>query len=376
MEFLTVIVLALAFSNSLGPTTTGLHDRANHPFNYVVVITMENQGLGDIINNPSAPFLNQLASSYALATNYTAVNHPSLPNYLSLVSGQDFASWSKADCSPSPGCSAGNASNLVDSLENRGLSWKAYMEDYPPNCGSHCSPGNCFLGDIGTGQYAARHDPFVYFDDIVNSTARCSRIVPANSGDNGGPDNLFLSDLASPSTASNFIWLTPNLCNDMHSSATCTNGCTSDGDATCLKDGDSYLSSVIPQILSSNLFTHQKAALFVTFDEGNGYCPINGSSLDCVYTVWAGAVVKTNFQSTNQYNHYSFLKTLETGWNLPPLTSNDRNATPMMEFFAPHAQAHHGQGEHERLDDHGKPNVEDHQRHDSRGVCNCQHFSD
>src|SRR5207244_4684235 len=75
-------------------------------------------------------------------------------------------------------------------------------------------------------------------------------------------------------------------------------------------------------------------------------------------------------------NHYSFLKTLETGWNLPPLTSNDRNATPMMEFFAPHAQAHHGQGEHERLDDHGKPNVEDHQRHDSRGVCNCQHFSD
>ena len=376
MEFLTVIVLALAFSNSLGPTTTGLHHQANHPFNYVVVITMENQGLGDIINNPSAPFLNQLASSYALATNYTAVNHPSLPNYLSLVSGQDFASWSKADCSPSPGCSAGNASNLVDSLENRGLSWKAYMEDYPSNCGSHCSPGNCFLGDTGTGQYAARHDPFVYFDDIVNSTARCSRIVPANSGGNGGPDNLFLSDLASPSTASNFIWLTPNLCNDMHSSATCTNGCISDGNATCLKDGDSYLSSVIPQILSSNLFTHQKAALFVTFDEGNGYCPINGSSLDCVYTVWAGAVVKTNFQSTNQYNHYSFLKTLETGWNLPPLTSNDRNATPMMEFFAPHAQAHHGQGEHERLDDHGKPNVEDHQRHDSRGVCNCQHFSD
>jgi hypothetical protein len=140
----------------------------------------------------------------------------------------------------------------------------------------------------------------------------------------------------------------------MHSSATCTNGCTSDGNATCLKDGDSYLSSVIPQILSSNLFTHQKAALFVTFDEGNGYCPINGSSLDCVYTVWAGPVVKTNFQSTNQYNHYSFLKTLETGWNLPPLTSNDRNATPMMEFFAPNA--HDGQGDHEGADgEHSKP---------------------
>src|SRR5207237_3606757 len=142
------------------------------------------------------PSLYQLVAPYALATNYTAVNHPSLPNYLSLVSGQDFASWSKADCSPSPGCSAGNASNLVDSLENRGLSWKAYMEDYPSSCGSQCSPGNCFLGDTGTGQYAARHDPFVYFDDIVNSTARCSRIGTANSGYNDGQEYRMLYDVA------------------------------------------------------------------------------------------------------------------------------------------------------------------------------------
>jgi hypothetical protein len=364
MEFLTVLVLALAFSNSIGSTTTGMQANANHPFNYVVVIVMENQGLGDIINNPSAPFMNQLASSYSLATNYTAVNHPSLPNYLSMISGQDFASWSKTDHNPAPGYSAGNATNIIDSLESRGLSWKAYMEDYPSSCGSNCSPGNCFLGDTGTGQYAARHDPFVYFDDIVNSTARCSGIVPANSGGNGGPDDLFLSDLASPSTASNFMWLTPNLCNDMHSTSTCTNGCTSDGNPVCVADGDRYLSSVVPQILSSNLFTHQKAALFVTFDEGNGYCPLNGSSRDCVYSVWAGSAVKTNFQSTNQYTHFSFLKTLETMWKLPPLTNNDRNAMPMTEFFAPHA--HHGQGEHEASDDeHKRANAEDHRQHDS-----------
>src|SRR6266568_4230255 len=186
MELLTVLVLALAFSNSLGPTTAGLHDQANHPFNYVVVVVMENQGFGDIINNPSALFMNQLASSYALATNYTAVNHPSLPNYLSLISGQDFASWSTTDCSPGPGYSAGNATNIVDSLEASGLSWKAYMEDYPSTCTDNCSPGNCYLGDGGiSGRYVPRHDPFVYFDDIVNSSARCSRIVPANSSGNG-----------------------------------------------------------------------------------------------------------------------------------------------------------------------------------------------
>src|SRR5467141_2498399 len=312
MEFLTVIVLVLAFSNSLGPTTTG-ETHVNHPFNYVVVIVMENQGLGDIINNPSAPFMNQLAASYSLATNYTAINHPSLPNYLSLISGQDFASWSKADCNPAPGCSAGNASNIVDSLENRGLSWKAYMEDYPSSCGSQCSPGNCFVGDIGTGQYAARHDPFVYFDDIVNSSARCSRIVPANSSGNGAPDDLFLADLQSPSNSSNFMWLTPNLCNDMHDCSVST--------------GDTYLSQLVPMILGSNLFARQKAALFIVFDEGNGD---HQYPSDQVYAVWAGSVAKTAFSSSNPYNHYSFLKTIEANWHLQPLTSNDRSATPML----------------------------------------------
>jgi hypothetical protein len=378
MEFLTVLALALAFSNSLGPTAAGMNDQANHPFNYVVVIVMENHGLGDIINNPSAPFLNQLASSYTLATNYTAVNHPSLPNYLSLISGEDFASWSTSDCNPRPGCTAGNASNIVDRLESRGLSWKAYMEDYPSSCGTQCSPGGCFMGDTGTGQYAARHDPFVYFDDIVNSTLRCSRIVPANLAGSGSSHNVFLSDLSSPSTASNFMWLTPNVCNDMHSSSTCTNGCTNDGNPICLTQGDRYLSSIVPQILGSNLFTHQKAALFVTFDEGNGYCPLNGSSQDCVYAVWAGPGVKTNFQSSNQYNHYSFLKTLETNWRLPPLTTNDGNTTPMTEFFASHT--HNGHSEHERSDDdHNKVNAENHREHESieTTVCNnCQRFSD
>src|SRR5436309_14045805 len=98
MELLTVLVLALAFSNSLGSTTAGLHDLANHPFNYLVVIVMENQGFGDTINNPPAPFMNQFPSSYALATNSTAVHHPRLPNHLSLNPGHDVASRTNTEC--------------------------------------------------------------------------------------------------------------------------------------------------------------------------------------------------------------------------------------------------------------------------------------
>ena len=134
--FFTLLVLALALSNPVAATQTVSHENATHAFNYVVVITLENQGIANIINSSLAPFMNQLASSYGLATNYTGIDHPSLPNYLALVSSQSFSSWSKADCSPGPDCNAGNALNLVDSLESRGLTWKAYMEDYPSNCGS------------------------------------------------------------------------------------------------------------------------------------------------------------------------------------------------------------------------------------------------
>src|SRR6266511_4073654 len=95
----TLLVLALAFSNPVGTAQSPGHARANHVFNYVVVIVMENHGLSDIINSPSAPFMNQLATSYGLAANYTAIDHPSLPNYLALISGQNFSSWSVKDCS-------------------------------------------------------------------------------------------------------------------------------------------------------------------------------------------------------------------------------------------------------------------------------------
>src|SRR5438128_12032978 len=103
----------------------------SHAFNYVVTIIMENTDLSQIIGSSQAPFMNQLASSWSLATGYSAVSHASLPDYLALISGQDFASWITSDCSPGPGCSAGNATKVVDGLDASGLTWKAYLGDYP-----------------------------------------------------------------------------------------------------------------------------------------------------------------------------------------------------------------------------------------------------
>src|SRR5436309_2709304 len=62
------------------------------------------------------------------------------------------------------------------------------------------------------------HNPFVFYADIYGNSTRCGRIVNANPGANGylALPTLLLSDLNSVSTASNYMWLTPNLCNDGH----------------------------------------------------------------------------------------------------------------------------------------------------------------
>jgi hypothetical protein len=89
--------------------------------------------------------------------------------------------------------------------------------------------------------------------------------------------------------------------------------------------GDAYLASLVPKILNSPVFRTQRAALFVTFDEGYG---------QPIYTVWAGPVAKAAYTSSIAYDHYSLLATIEANWNLAPLTANDRNAASMAEFFA------------------------------------------
>src|SRR5436189_265391 len=166
---------------------------------------------------------------------YCHVN-PSLPNYLCLTSGSDFG------CTADPGpnsttCTktAWGATNIVDRLEAAGLTWKGYMEDMP---------GSCYATD--SGNYVVHHNPFMYYSDIASDATRCARDVPA--GPSIGSDATLLADLGSASTASNFMWLTPNKCNDMHSCS--------------IHQGDTYMSGLVPKILDSTLFKTTRAALF------------------------------------------------------------------------------------------------------------------
>src|SRR6058998_1119695 len=277
------------------PASTGTN------FDYLVIILMENHNLCDILTScgGSATYMSNLADAWGLAQEdrYCNVN-PSLPNYLCLTGGSDFGCGGYDGGPNSNACTsaAWSAPNIVDRLEGAGLTWKAYMEDMPSNCYG-----------ANSGDYAVRHNPFVYYNDIVSNPTRCGRIVPA-----GASDSVLINDLASTTTASNYMWLTPNTCNDMHS---CPIG-----------TGDAYLADLVQRILSSSVFTTQRAALLITFDEGYG---------QPIYTVWAGPVGKTAYTSSAAYSHFSVLATIESNWNLPNLTARDGGAAPMNEFFTP-----------------------------------------
>src|SRR5437667_445094 len=172
------------------------------------------------------------------------------------------------------------------------------MENMTSACGS----------PAGTG-YVVRHNPFAYYGDIVTNATRCARVVPA-----GIDDRALLDDLGSASNASNYMWLTPNLCNDM--------------DVCPVAAGDAYLSNLVPKILGSPVFTTERAALFITFDEA-----ANGRGTPAIYTVWSGPAAKVGYSSSVSYNHFSHLATVEANWNLPTLNTNDSGARNMSEFF-------------------------------------------
>ena len=258
---------------------------------HIFVIVLENHTYSDIIGSSATPYINSLANRYALANNYQAVLHPSLPNYLALTSGSNNGITS--DCNPpSAGCIL-NVKSIADEIESSGRTWKEYAESMP-------SP--CYM--YNSGEYATKHNPFVYYRDIVDNPTRCNAHVVPFSGLN--------SDLGSIKTTPNFAFITPNLCNDMHDCSIAT--------------GDSWLSANVPRILNSEAFTKEPSALFIVWDEGT-------EADNHVVAIITGSSVKSGYVSNSSYTHYSLLHTVEAAWGLKPLTSNDANAPVLSEFF-------------------------------------------
>ena len=284
---LTAAVVAIATLTACGGSSGGTQvsssaaapaGRVTHPQSaHVAVILMENEEYGGVIGSPAAPFINGLARRYGLAEAMYAVTHPSLPNYLALTGGSAFGIGS--DCTS---CAV-HGSSIVNQLESAHISWKAYMEDLPRPC---------FTG-ASAGDYAKKHDPFAYYTQITNNRAWCSRIVPLDS---------FFADERSDSLP-RFIWITPNLCHDMHDCSVAT--------------GDNFLASLVPRLLRS---LGHGGLLFLTWDEGSsdaGCCRL--ASGGHIVTIVAGPGAKRGARMGTPTDHYSVLRTIEEALGLPRL---------------------------------------------------------
>ncbi|MCL4357992.1 alkaline phosphatase family protein [Patescibacteria group bacterium] len=282
-------------TKSLPVTTTATPKKSTKPISaggsigHIFIIMMENRTYSSIVGNPSAPYLNSLIAHSALATNYFGVTHPSLPNYLAVTSGSTDSTTT--DCNPpGAGCIV-NVTNIADSIQNSGRTWKAYAEGMPSPC--------YMLNNLSTN-FATKHVPFLYYNDIVSNNQRCDSHVVSYS--------QLATDLKSAQTTPNFAFITPNLCNDMHDCSTSV--------------GDTWLSANVPIILNSPAFTSSPSLLVITWDEGN-------AADNHIATIFAGSAAKSGYQNSTAFNHYSLLHTIEYVWGLKPLTANDQNA-PLM----------------------------------------------
>ena len=259
-------------------------------FSNVFVVLEENHSLSDVLGNTSMPYFNSLITKYALATQYYANTHPSLPNYLWLTSGS-------ADGISSDVCGVTVSNdNIVREMAGAGVSWKSYQEGLP-------SAG--FLG-CSSGNYAEKHNPFAYFSDVQSNSVQLDNMVPFTE---------FATDLAS-GTLPRFSFITPNLQDDAH-------------DGT-LAASDNWLKTNIAPLLSTPMFQPGGSGLLIiVYDEGTDNTNGGGQ----VAWVAIGPKIKPGYRSTTFYQHQSTLRLILKGLGVKTFPGAAATAPDMTEFF-------------------------------------------
>jgi phospholipase C len=293
-------------------------------YQHVFVIMMENTGYNALIGNPNAPWINNAAATYGLATSYTGVTHPSQPNYIAATAGMQGADNDNDETL--------NVPNIVDQLESNGKTWKAYMQSL-----SLCTTKLDHA--CGDQLYERKHNPFVTFADVQSSPARMSNIVDFSQ---------LATDLAA-GTVADYVWISPDQCNDMHGRST-AGACNFGNVQGLISTGDTFLSNTVGAIMSSSAWTGN-SAIFIAWDEsdftGSGFQGFGDDTgcCDAIPGKGGGHVVTLVISHSNHsavtssvpYNHYSLLRTIQDGWQLGCLgfTCDTANVPAMSDLTGP-----------------------------------------
>jgi hypothetical protein len=343
---------------------------------------MENHHYSQIIGNANAPFINSYAKSANLATNYFAVGHPSLTNYLEIVGGSNFGvvnddspDWHNANCvsniesgitadesaaantcpiagagmdAATPALDTTNEGTptepihndpiapawtrgitIADQLVEAGKTWKSYQEDLPPYGADRVNASDGLVSTVTQSEpgmpqlYAVKHNPFAYFANVQEGEKHklsLKQIV--------GFDTLY-ADLASGKVP-DLAFIAPNQCHDQHARGSSEMGTGCSVDQNAIAQGDAGLHTIINSIKASRVWKEGTNAIVVVWDE-NDYSSLPNQVVTIVDTNYA----PTGIQSNVKYNHFSLLKTLEAGFGLHYLNhAADQNVKLMSDLFS------------------------------------------
>jgi phosphatidylinositol-3-phosphatase len=258
------------------PCGTSSHGPA--VYEHVVWVVMENRAFGKVIDTAKAPYINRLAHECGLATRYYAVAHPSLPNYIALTSGD--IQGIQDDLPP-----ASHPLHVPSIFSQLGSGWRSLQESMPGNCWATKS-----------GLYAVKHDPAPYYVDIRKACAR--QDVPL---------------MDPPDVSARFTFITPDLCNDMHSCTTAV--------------GDRWLATWMPKIFKSPEYESGSTAVFLTWDEDDKK---HGNHIP---TLVISPSTPPGTRSSARFNHYSLLRTTEELLGIHAYLGRAASATSMRAAF-------------------------------------------
>ena len=328
-------------------SSTGTPGRAARPpyvprVRHVFVINIENKGYDEAWGAGSdAPYLARtLRAQGVLLNSYYGTAHNSQPNYIAQVSGQGPNPAMQADCQvfstfvrtstvePDQAVGTGcvfpaDVPTLPRQLTDAGRTWKGYMDDMQKPC-QHPEVDTLDPTQHATAEdnYAARHNPFVYFSSIIDHPRYCrSHVVPL-----GG----LVKDLRRVRSTPNLTYITPDLCHDGHD-APCA-----DGRPGGLTTVNAWMKRWVPRILQSPAF-RKDGLLVVTADESDG--PQADATACCgpetsvnsplpgiagpgggkIGALLVSRFIRPRTWSTTPYNHYSLLGSIEEVFGLPKL---------------------------------------------------------
>lgn len=286
MNFKHVTILA-AFAAALGgcqaiaapsPSQGGQAVAQNAPVGaakkfttkYVQLVIFENKSYDSVIGSQQAPYITSLSKSWANMTQSFAITHPSQPNYLSLFSGSTQGVTGD-QCPVSFG-----VDNLGSELLAAGISFRGYAESMPSAGYTGCEavPDSLPSGYL----YMRKHVPWADFTNLPASVS-------------------YVYKKPLKKAPAQFVWITPNMCNDMHDCS--------------INTGDTWASKNLPDLIAWD--TAHRGLLILTFDENDG------SPGNQIPTILIGNVNAGQFSQT--VNHYSILRTIEDIFGVKALGS-------------------------------------------------------